>query len=113
MTPIQRDAQIRNVMLVLGPILGSYLIQKGVLSEDQWTFITANAGGFIAIAAAVGAWIWSTISRRDANMAAAVAQMPEFKSVITNPTPEGRALATAANAAAGPAGTVTPAAAVK
>jgi hypothetical protein len=103
---IQRDAAIRQLLLVTGSALGTYFAHKGLLSQDQVTLLGTVLPAAVGALMVLGGSIWTVISRKQANMVAAVAQMPEVNKVETTSTVDGKNLAIAANTAADPTGTV-------
>ncbi len=106
MSPIQRDGLIRQLLMIGGSMMGTYFVNKGLLSKDDLSFVQANGPAIVGLLMAFGGFIWGVISRKQANIVAAVAKMPEVQQVVTVPSADGQALAATADATAGSAGSV-------
>lgn len=87
----QLDAQLRNLLQALGAILTMLgLLKPGM--ADTWIPVILQ---IIGPAGMIGAIIWSYMANRDSSIAAAADKLPGVAGVVTNNTPEGRALADA------------------
>lgn len=101
MTKDQIQSLIRSILISVG----AFAAGKGWITSAQASWLSTDAAlPLIGMLAAAGGAVWSAISRKQSNMVATVAAMPEVNKVETTATPAGQALATSANSAS--AGTV-------
>lgn len=89
----QKFALLRWCLTSSGSALGGWFLAKGWVTQDQLTWLANNSVAIVGILGSVGAGIWTMISRKQVNMVAAVAAMPEVAKVTTAPTVAGAALA--------------------
>ncbi len=102
----QQIGMIRSSLTALGGLILAYFGQKGLLSPEQITFLNTQGPAILGLVMMLTGMVLSFIAHKPVNMVATVAAMPEVAVVTTMPTQAGTDLAVAANAAAGPAGTV-------
>lgn len=98
MTPDQRNALIRQFLMIVGSGAGAYFVKKGWIDQQDATFLAAQGPALLGIAMALGGSIWSAFAHKQVNMVAAVAAMPEVAAVVTASTAEGDKLAAVAPA---------------
>ncbi len=113
----QQIGMIRSALTALGGIIMAYFGQKGLLSPEQQSFLTAQGPALLGLAMTVIGMVWSLIAHKQSNMvatvaamtdlkpadqavlASAVAEMPSVGLVVAAPTVAGDALAAAAPSA--------------
>jgi hypothetical protein len=112
----QVKSAARTLIATLGGMLAGWAIGKGWITQEQATAILSNqevmgAASMIVLAlvGSVGsavAGVWGVIDKKQVNLVAAVAAMPEVNKVETMPTQAGADLAANVQAAGPPLGAV-------
>lgn len=99
----QAQGQIRTLLAAVFGILGGYAVHaKWVTPEEVSSFLTSQIG--VAVLGVLATMIWSALDKTKAAIIARASALPEVKGIITEPTPEGVALATTAPDNVVPAG---------
>lgn len=87
----QLDAQLRNLLQALGAILTMLgLLKPGM--ADTWIPVILQIVGPLGM---IGGIVWSYLVNRPSSIAAAADKLPGVAGVVTNNTPDGRAIADA------------------
>ncbi len=88
----QVKSLIRSLVGSFGGMIAGWFAAKGWFTIDQ-VLTVLNSPTLIATAASIVMAVWGLFVHSKSNAVAVVDAMPEVKGVVTNATPDGRALA--------------------
>lgn len=97
MTYDQWKSLIASVIATFGGMLTVWLASKGWVDGQQFSALLASPA-FLGLATSIAMAVVAVVRRKQANMVATVAAMPEVARVVTVPTTAGADLAKATNA---------------